>query len=119
MSEIVDGKVRKILDSRGNETVEVEIYTKYGKGVAAAPSGASKGATEVKDYPEGGIDASVKLFNSMVLKKIIGQESTDQYSLDKLLEEIDGTDDFSTIGGNLAVVISMASAVASADELGI
>ena len=119
MSEIVDGKVRKILDSRGNETVEVEIFTKYGKGVAAAPSGASKGATEVKDYPEGGIDASVKLFNSMVLKKIIGQESTDQYSLDKLLEEIDGTEDFSTIGGNLAVVISMASAVASADELGI
>ncbi len=119
MSEIVDGKIRKILDSRGNETLECEIYTKYGKGVAAAPSGASKGATEVKDYPEGGIDVSIKLFNNLVLERIKGHESEDQYSLDKLLEEIDGTENFSKIGGNLAVVISMANAQAAADESGI
>ncbi len=119
MSEIVDSKIRKILDSRGNETVEVEIFTKYGYGMSAAPSGASKGATEVRDYPEGGVDQSVKLFRSEISKKIIGLESSDQESFDRFLEDLDGTDDFSTMGGNLAVALSLANAFASAHELGI
>ena len=119
MSEIVDSKIRKILDSRGNETVEVEIYTKYGFGISAAPSGASKGATEVTDYPEGGIDKSVKLFTSDISKKIVGLESSDQEGFDLFLEDIDGTENFEKIGGNLAVAMSLANAFASADELGI
>ena len=119
MSEIVDSKIRKILDSRGNETVEVEIYTKYGFGISAAPSGASKGATEVTDYPEGGIDKSVNLFTSDISKKIVGLESSDQEGFDLFLEDIDGTENFAKIGGNLAVAMSLANAFASADELGI
>ncbi len=119
MSEIVDGRIRKILDSRGNPTVEVEVYTGLGRGVSAAPSGASKGATEVKDYPEGGVDASVNIFKKKVLKELRGLEATDQEEIDRKLEEIDGTADFSRIGGNLAVAISMANAFAAADELGI
>lgn len=119
MSEIVDSRVRKILDSRGNDTLEVEIFTKYGHGISAAPSGASKGATEVQDYPEGGIDRSIEVFNSGVSKRLVGVESSDQVSFDMFLEDIDGTEDFSNIGGNLAVAISMANAFASADELGI
>lgn len=119
MSGIVDSKIRKILDSRGNETVEVEIYTKHGFGVSAAPSGASKGATEVTDFPDGGIEQSIKLFRSEISNKIIGIESSDQEGFDRFLEDIDGTENFSTIGGNLAVALSLANAFATADELGI
>ncbi len=119
MSEIVDSRIRKILDSRGNETVEVDIFTKYGFGRSAAPSGASKGATEVKDYPEGGVDQSVKLFRAEISKKLLGIESNDQAAFDRFLEDIDGTDNFSSIGGNLAVTISLANAFASADEQGV
>ena len=119
MSGIVDSKIRKILDSRGNETVEVEIFTEYGHGISAAPSGASKGANEVKDYPEGGVDQAVKIFRSELSRKIIGLESGEQESFDRFLEDIDGTDNFSSIGGNLAVAISLANAFASSDELGI
>ncbi len=119
MSEIVDSRIRKILDSRGNETVEVDIFTKYGFGRSAAPSGASKGATEVKDYPEGGIDQSVKLFRTEISNKLMGIESSDQAAFDRFLEDIDGTDNFSSIGGNLAVALSLANAFASADEQGV
>lgn len=118
MSEIVDSKIRKILDSRGNETLEVEIFTQYGHGVAAAPAGASKGETEVADYPSGGIDSSVEMFDSRISSKILGIDSTDQEGFDELLEDIDGTENFSTIGGNLSTALSLANACASADEEG-
>ncbi len=119
MSEITGSKIRKILDSRGNETVEVEIFTEFGRGVSAAPSGASKGSNEVKDYPEGGIDQSIKIFRSEISKSIIGMESSDQAGFDRYLESADGTDDFSNIGGNLAVALSLANAFATSDELGV
>jgi enolase len=117
MSEIIGSKIRKILDSRGNETLEAEIYTKYGHGVAAAPAGASKGETEVMDYPEGGIERSIEIFRTNVQGKLIGQESSDQERFDRLLEDIDGTGNFSRIGGNLSTALSLAAACASADEL--
>jgi Enolase len=119
MSEIVNADIRKILDSRGNETVEVDIYTKYGFGRASAPSGASKGENEVKDYPQGVINESLRIFKQEVAPKIIGFDASDQINFDALLEEIDGTGNFSRIGGNLAVAISIAAAKASSDEFGI
>ncbi|MGC8645246.1 MAG: phosphopyruvate hydratase [Thermoplasmata archaeon] len=119
MSEIVDAKIRKILDSRGNETVEVEIITEYGKGLASAPSGASKGKNEVMDFPQGGIEQSLKSFKTRIAGKLIGLDSFDQATVDSLLEEIDGTPNFSEIGGNLATAISLSVARASADELGV
>jgi enolase len=119
MSEIIDARARKILDSRGNETVEVEIFTEYGMGQASAPSGASKGKTEVLDFPQGGVDSSLRSFKTKISAKLIGMDSLDQAGIDSLLEKIDGTPNFSEIGGNLATAISMAVAKASADELGI
>ncbi|MCL5788969.1 MAG: enolase [Candidatus Thermoplasmatota archaeon] len=119
MSGITGSKVRKILDSRGNETVEVEIFTEYGHGIAAAPSGASKGSNEVKDYPEGGIDQSLKIFRSEISRNILGMESSDQAGFDRYLESVDGTGNFSSIGGNLAVALSLANACAAADEIGV
>ncbi|MEM0141652.1 MAG: enolase [Thermoplasmatales archaeon] len=119
MSEIQDARIRKVLDSRGNETIEVEIITQWGFGQASAPSGASKGKTEVMDFPKGGPDQSIKAFESRVSPKLIGMDASDQGEIDSFLEEIDGTQDFSNIGGNLATIISIASAKASADELGI
>jgi enolase len=119
MSEIVESKIRKILDSRGNDTIEVEVFTKYGHGVSAAPSGASRGENEVKEYAEGGIDRSIHIFNSEISKKIAGLESSDQESFDRFLEDLDGTENFSRIGGNVSTALSLANAFASADELGI
>jgi len=119
MSEIIDARARKILDSRGNETVEVEIFTEYGMGQASAPSGASKGKTEVLDFPQGGVDSSLRSFKTKISAKLIGMDPLDQAGIDSLLEKIDGTPNFSEIGGNLATAISMAVAKASADELGI
>ncbi|MEM0138932.1 MAG: enolase [Thermoplasmatales archaeon] len=119
MSRIQDARIRKILDSRGNDTVEVEIATEWGFGQASAPSGASKGKTEVMDFPKGGIEQSVKAFNTRIRSRLIGAESSDQSGIDSLLEEIDGTQNFSDVGGNLATAISIAVAKATADELGI
>ncbi|MEL9914464.1 MAG: enolase C-terminal domain-like protein [Thermoplasmatales archaeon] len=119
MSKIQDARIRKILDSRGNDTVEVEIETEWGFGQASAPSGASKGKTEVMDFPKGGIEQSIRAFNTRIKSRLIGAESSDQSGIDSLLEEIDGTQNFSDIGGNLATAISIAVAKATADELGI
>ncbi len=118
MTIIEDAKVRKILDSRGNPTLEVEIFTSDGGlGYAMAPAGASKGEFEVRDYPLKGIDESIRIFNENIKNELIGLDSLDQDGIDSLLHEIDGTDNFSNIGGNLAVSISIANARAAADSL--
>ncbi len=120
MTIIEDARVRKILDSRGNQTIEVEIFTSDGGiGYAMAPAGASKGEHEVRDYPVKGIDESIRIFNEKIKNEIIGFDSLDQEGLDSLLHEMDGTDNFSTIGGNLAISISIANARAAADSLGL
>ena len=116
MTLIEDIKIRKILDSRGNTTVEVDIYTLNGFGRAAAPAGKSTGKHEVKAYPEGGVDAGIKYLKERV-DNFIGMDSMDQESIDMLLHDIDGTDNFSMLGGNIAVAISMAVAKAAANAL--
>ncbi|MEM3756175.1 MAG: enolase, partial [Thermoplasmatales archaeon] len=85
MSKIQDARIRKILDSRGNDTVEVEIETEWGFGQASAPSGASKGKTEVMDFPKGGIEQSIRAFNTRIKSRLIGAESSDQSGIDSLL----------------------------------
>lgn len=116
MSIIEDIKLRAILDSRGNPTVEAEIWTNRGWGRAAAPSGASTGSHEVKVRPikEAIVDAEKNLIPSL-----IGGDVTDQTAFDDLLREIDETPDFSKIGGNVAVALSMACAKAAAASLGL
>ncbi len=119
MSLIDDIIIRKILDSRGNPTVEVEIITENGYGMAAAPSGASTGEHEVKAFPEGGVDKAISIFQEDIEPELIGVDTFEQEYIDSMLHHIDGTPDFAKIGGNVSVAISLAVAKASASILGI
>lgn len=115
---IENAKIRKVIDSRGNPTVEVDIFTTNGGfGRAIAPSGASKGAFEVKDYPLKGIDEGISIFNEKLVPELVGADVLNQKRIDLLLHEIDGTTNFSNIGGNVAVAISLANVKAAADSL--
>jgi enolase len=111
--------IRKILDSRGNATVEVEVATREGWARVGAPSGASTGATEVKAFPEGGPDAAVKVFRRKVAPKLIGRDAGDQAGIDEALHKVDGTANFASIGGNPSVAASLAAARCAADEKGV
>ncbi len=115
MSKITKIIARKIIDSRGNPTVEVDIENdNRAFGRAAAPSGASKGMFEVKDYPKNDIDVGIKNFNLEVTRKLIGMDASDQRNFDAVLHDIDKTEDFSSVGGNIAIAASMAFAKLSA-----
>ncbi|MDH5815621.1 MAG: phosphopyruvate hydratase [Candidatus Nezhaarchaeota archaeon] len=114
---IEDIYARKIFDSRGNPTIEVEVVTTDGFGRASAPAGASTGLHEVVPFPKGGVDEAVRLVNELIAEKLIGMDSVDQNAIDCLLHEIDGTDNFSRIGGATALAISVAVAKAAASSL--
>ncbi len=117
--DLIDASVRNVFDSRGTMTVEATIRLEDGIGISSAPSGASTGETEVKAFPEGGAKASLDIFNKKVRKELLGFNSLDQRSFDRKLEELDGTGNFSAIGGNLATALSIANAKAVACSLGI
>ncbi len=119
MPSIEGAEIRKILDSRGDPTVEVDILAEGSRGRAAAPSGASTGAHEVRALPEGGVDAAIARFHEDVEPRLIGLEVTAQKEVDGLLQQIDGTPDFSRIGGNVAVAVSLAVAKAAANSFGL
>jgi enolase len=111
--------IRKILDSRGNPTVEVDVYTQSGFGSASAPSGVSKGANEVKAFPKNGVDLAIQGFREDIIPNLIKRDVTEQEEIDALLQELDGTEDFSNIGGNIAIATSLAIAKAAAFALGL
>jgi enolase len=113
MPKITDLRVRRILDSRGNPTIEVEIETEAGWVRAAAPSGASRGKNEAVAFPEGGVKASIEILKEQVFPKLKGREVERHEEIDRLLRELDGSPDFSKIGGNAAVAVSMAVAKAA------
>ncbi len=114
---IEDVKARKTMDSRGNWTIEVDVVTRFGFGRCAAPSGASTGEHEVRAYPEGGVDKSIVEVEETIAPELIGMDSEEQETVDSVLNELDGTDDFSNIGGNAAVALSIANAKAAANAL--
>jgi len=116
---IEDVYARKIYDSRGRPTIEVEVVTVDGFGRASAPAGASTGIHEVMPFPKGGVDEALKLVNEVVAEKLIGMDSTDQVAVDDLLHQIDGTNNFSKLGGATALAISVAVAKAAASSLGL
>ncbi|MEM2926012.1 MAG: enolase C-terminal domain-like protein [Candidatus Bathyarchaeia archaeon] len=116
---IEEARCRIVFDSRGNETVEVEIDTPGGFGSAAAPAGASKGRWEVVSYPPGGISEAVKRFREQVAPELIGLDTIQQETIDRTLIRIDGTDNFSRIGGNVAYAVSLAVAEAASTSLAI
>jgi enolase len=109
-------ELRTILDSRGNPTIEAEITTSGGFGRAAAPSGASTGAAEAKVLPpREAIDHAIQ----DLIPALIGMDASDQESFDDQLRDIDGTLNFSGIGANVAVALSLANAKAAASALGL
>jgi enolase len=117
MSSVIENmEIRKILDSRGNPTVEVDIITENGFGRAAAPSGASTGALEVSAFPEEGIDHIVSNFDSIIVSELQGINAAETSLIDEILKEIDGTDNLSSLGGNITVAISLAAAKAAASS---
>ena len=115
-SIIEDVQVRKILDSRGNPTIEVDVVTWNGFGRAAAPSGASTGSREVVSFPDGGVDVVVREMEDFISSELIGMDANDINTIDEVLKEIDGTDNLAAIGGNTTVAISMAVAKAAAQS---
>ncbi|MFB6107080.1 MAG: phosphopyruvate hydratase [Halobacteriaceae archaeon] len=117
MSQITGVRLREVLDSRGNRTVEADVLTQSGGfGRAAAPSGASTGAYEaVERDPAEAIAAA----RERAVPRLEGTFAGDQRSVDRAIHAADGTDDFSEIGANSAVALSMAAAKAAADVLGV
>lgn len=115
---------RKILDSRGNPTVEVEVTVQdesgavVGSGRAAAPSGASRGRHEVVPFPEGGVDVSLEKIRELA-PKLAGLSAGAQAKVDAACREFDGTSDLREVGGNAVVAVSMAIAKAAALAAGL
>ena len=112
-SIIEDVQIRKILDSRGNPTVEVDVITWNGFGRAAAPSGASTGSREVVSFPEGGVDAILSEAEDIIYSELIGMDAEDIVTIDEILREVDGTENLSAIGGNTTVAVSIIGKVYS------
>lgn len=127
MSLITDIYAREVLDSRGNPTVEVEVWTEVGAfGRAIVPSGASTGIFEAVELRDGdkarflgkGVLNAVDNVNEVLADEIIGMDVFDQLGIDSYLIELDGTDNKGKYGANAILGISMAVARAAADELG-
>jgi len=117
MTLITDIRLRRVLDSRGNATVEADVLTESGGfGRGKAPSGASTGEYEALELPAQEAIANAR---EDALPRLIGEvHAGNQRDVDNALRAADGTDDFSSIGANSAVAISMAAAAAGADVLG-
>ena len=127
MSTIRDIIAREILDSRGNPTVEAEVWTEAGfVGRAAVPSGASTGiheAVELRDddgarYLGKGVRKAVQNVEALLRPALIGLEVSDQIRADRLMLEVDGTRNKSKVGANAILAVSLAIARAAAEELG-
>ncbi len=119
MSTVIeDVTARKTFNSRGEETLEVDVITMAGFGRASAPSGASKRKAEVVSYPQGDIDKAIEKVTNIIAPELIGRNADEQEEIDDLLHEIDGTTDFSSIGGNVAYAVSLAAAEAAAASYG-
>ena len=117
MTLVTEVRLRRVLDSRGSPTVEAEVRTESGgHGRAAAPSGASTGEYEAVERPASEAIAAAR---ERAVPRLEGQVfAGDQRGVDGALRAADGTEDFSEIGANSAVAISMAAAKAAADVLG-
>ncbi len=113
-SVIEDVMARKLFNSRGQETIEVDIVTTDGFGRAGAPAGASRGKAEVVSYPEGGVDAAITKLEELIAPELIGMDAEEQNEIDALLHEIDKTENFRNVGGNTVFAISLATAEAAA-----
>jgi enolase len=128
MSTIEFIEAREILDSRGNPTVEVDVFLEDGSmGRAAVPSGASTGvheAVEMRDGDKGrfmgkGVLKAIENVNNIIAPELVGLDALDQVDIDRTMIELDGTDNKSKLGANAILGVSMATARAAADFLGL
>lgn len=128
MGRIVHTFARQILDSRGNPTVEVEVFTSDGGfGRAAVPSGASTGVHEALELRDGdkscflgkGVLKAVNNVNNIIAPEIVNIEVSDQILLDKTMIELDGTDNKGKLGANAILGVSLAAAKAAASEFNV
>ncbi len=128
MSAIVDVVAREILDSRGNPTVEADVLLESGlMGRAAVPSGASTGSREAIELRDGdagrylgkGVLQAVENVNTEISEAIIGLDAEEQSFIDKVLIDLDGTENKSRLGANAMLAVSMAVAKAAAEEAGL
>jgi enolase len=125
MTEIVGIEAREILDSRGNPTVEVDVFLAGGAmGTAAVPSGASTGAFEALELRDGderyagkGVRRAVNNVIEEIAPELIGMDATLQYEVDSRLIQLDGTEDKSHHGANAILAVSLAVAKAAAAAL--
>ncbi|KRN88304.1 phosphopyruvate hydratase [Ligilactobacillus ceti] len=128
MSAITEIYAREVLDSRGNPTLEAEVYTElggFGRGIV--PSGASTGEHEAVELRDGdksrylgkGVTKAVDNVNTVIAKNIIGMEVTDQVAIDKEMIALDGTPNKGKLGANAILAVSIAVARAAAAELGV
>jgi len=128
MPYITDVYAREVIDSRGNPTVEVEVYTEsgaFGRGIV--PSGASTGeneAVELRDndkarYLGKGVLQAVRNVNEIIAPEVIGMDVSQQVAIDQLMIELDGTPNKSKLGANAILAVSVACAHAAADYVGL
>ena len=127
MTKIIDIKAREIVDSRGNPTVEADVYLEGGvMGRAAVPSGASTGPREAVELRDGdkkryfgkGVLKAVANANGEIRAALLGRDARDQAGLDRRLIELDGTDTKSRLGANATLAVSLATAHATARAAG-
>ncbi len=124
MSKIIDIKAREILDSRGNPTIETEVFTENTSAYASVPSGASTGSKEALELRDGdntrylgkGVLKAVKNVNTTIKDKLIGMYVLDQELIDKTMIELDGTDNKSNLGANAILSVSLACLKCAAKE---
>jgi len=128
MSEILAIQGREILDSRGNPTIEVDVYLDSGTmGRAAVPSGASTGEHEAIELRDGdknrylgkGVLKAVANVNESIQEALVGMDALDQCSIDRAMIELDGTETKSKLGANAILGVSLAVAHAGANEVGL
>ncbi len=128
MPYITEVYAREVLDSRGNPTIEVEVYTESGAfGRALVPSGASTGEHEAVELRDGdksrylgkGVQNAVDNVNNIIAEEIFGRDVTKQTEIDKIMIELDGTKNKGKLGANAILGVSMACARAAADLVGL
>ena len=128
MSAIAEVKGREIIDSRGNPTVEAEVTLQSGTvGRAAVPSGASTGTREAVELRDGdktryggkGVSKAVAHVNSVIRDAVLGREAGEQAEIDRLMIELDGTENKGRLGANALLAVSLANAQAVAREQGV
>ena len=128
MSAIINIIAREVIDSRGNPTIEAEVYTEKGAvGSAMVPSGASTGIREAMELRDGdparykgkGVLNAIKNITEKIVPMIEGKDVTDQAGVDRMMIELDGTPNKAHLGANAILAVSMATARAAANEEGI